>query len=262
MNIRIIGLALSLGVLVGCHTVEPGTSGVVTDWDGVQETPLPEGFHGINPFTDTVVNYPVKVQVYDAPASAMSKDMQLANTQVTVNYKIAHSDTPEMYQNVGMIDDIEHVLIRPKVQDTVKKYTAKYTAEKLIGDRDAVTSGIREELVVELAAVNITVTEVSLTNFEFAEEFQKAVERKQIAEQDAKTAKNEVEIERAEAEKLVVRAEAEGDAVLKKAQKQAEANKLLSDSLTPTLIKYETIQKWDGHQPKVVGDSDLLISVN
>jgi len=264
MKIKNFALFAALAGLIGCHTVDPGTAGVVTDWDGVQSSPMPEGFHGINPFTDTIVNYPVKVQVYDAPASAMSNDMQVVDTQITVNYKIALADTPQMYQNVGMIDDVENVIIRPIVQDTVKKHTAKYTAEELITSREVVAAAITEEIGTNLAAVNITVTEVSLTNFEFAPKFQDAVEAKQVAEQKAKTAMNEVEIERAEAEKSVVRAEAEAKVILEKATAQAEANKLLDRSVTNNIIRYEAVQKWDGHYPKVVGGdgTDLLISVD
>jgi len=261
MNFRNFVLFAALTSVIGCATVEPGNAGVVVDWDGVQEIPLPEGFHQINVFTDTVVNYPVKIQVYNAPASAMSKDMQLANTQVTVNYKVAIADAPGLYQSVGMIDDVEAVLIRPKVQDTVKKYTAQYAAEQLIGDREAVTVAIKEELVAELAELDITVTEVSLTNFNFAEEFQKAVEDKQIAEQQAKTAMNQVAIEEAEAAKTVVRAVAEAESTL--ALARAEANKLLDRSLTEKVIRYEMVKKWDGVNSKVVSGngSGLLISV-
>lgn len=264
MNIRKFALLAFMATLIGCHTVDPGTAGVIIDWDGVQTTPMPEGFHSVNPFTDTIVNYPVKIQVYNAPASAMSKDMQLANTQVTVNYKVATADTPILYQTVGMIDDLENVLIRPKVQDTVKKYTAQYAAEQLIGDRETVTMAIKDELVAELVDLNITVTEVSLTNFTFADEFQKAVEDKQIAEQQAKTAMNEVEIVRADAAKTVVRAEANAKATLEQATAQAEANRLLDRSLTDKVIRYEAMQKWDGHYPKVVSGegSDLLISID
>jgi prohibitin 2 len=263
MNFRNFVLFAALTSVIGCSTVEPGNAGVVVDWDGVQSSPLPEGFHTINVFTDTVVNYPVKVQVYDAPASAMSNDMQVVDTQVTVNYKIAMADTPGMYQTVGMIGDVENVIIRPIVQDTVKKHTAKYTAEELVTSREIVAAAITEEVVSNLASVDITVTEVSLTNFKFAEAFQNAVEAKQVAEQKAQTAMNEVEIERAEAQKAVVRAEAQAEATIELAEAQAEANKLLNNSLTEKIIRYEMVQRWDGVNSKVVSGngSGLLISV-
>jgi len=104
---------------------------------------------------------------------------------------------------------------------------------------------------------------VSLTNFNFAEEFQKAVEDKQIAEQQAKTAMNQVAIEEAEAAKTVVRAVAEAESTLALARAQAEANKLLDRSLTEKVIRYEMVKKWDGVNSKVVSGngSGLLISV-
>jgi len=260
MNRSLIALVALFGL--GCAIIEPGTAGVAVDWDGVQPTPLPEGMSFINPLTTNVYNYSTQIQAYDAQASASSKDLQVADTRITVNYSVNSANTPALYQTVGTLEDVQGVIIRPVVQESVKAVTARYTAEELITKRDLVKAEISEQVTAQLDKSNIVVSEVSLTNFKFDAKFQNSVEEKQIAEQKALTAANNVNIARQVAQEKVVNAQADAEAILARATAQADANRLLSRSITNELIRYETIQKWDGVQPRVVGDSDLLISVD
>ena len=93
----------------------------------------------------------------------------------------------------------------------------------------------------------LSIDNFNITNFSFSEEFNKAIEEKQVAEQKVLTAKQELEKERIEAEKKIVKAEAE-----------KQANELKQASLTDNLIKEKLIEKWNGELPKASGSNSVF----
>ena len=170
-----------------------------------------------------------------------------------------------MYKDVGI--DYQTVLIAPVVQECMKSATAKYTAEQLITERAAVGDEVKASLDTKLNDYGIYIEKFNIVNFDFTEEYNNAIEAKQVAEQNLLKTKTEQEqaivIANAEADKKVIAAEAQAKATLTEAQAQADANKLLEESLSDKVIAYEQIQKWNGILPKVTGsDSGLLIDVN
>ena len=103
-------------------------------------------------------------------------------------------------------------------------------------------------------------------NFDFSDEFNNAIEAKQVAEQNllkTETEQKQVKvIAQTDADKKIITAKAEAEAILAQAQAQADANKLLEESLSDKVIAYEQIQKWNGVMPKVTGsNSGMLINV-
>lgn len=90
-----------------------------------------------------------------------------------------------------------------------------------------------------------------MVNVSFSPEFAKAIEAKQIAEQEAK---------RAEFEAL--KAEKEAQAEVNRAKGQAEAQRLQRETLTPQLLQKQAIEKWDGRFPMVMGGSGALPFIN
>ena len=206
-----------------------------------------------------------KLQVYETPASAVSKDLQTVSSKVAVNYRLLSDKSPDMYKNVGV--DYQTILITPVVQECMKSATAKYNAEQLITERAAVSDAVKSALDSKLNTYGIYIEKFNIVNFDFSSEFNAAIEAKQVAEQNLIKTKTEQEqakvVAKTEAEKKVIAANAEAEAILAQAQAQADANKLLEESLSSKVIAYEQIQKWDGIMPKVTGkDGGLLIDVN
>ena len=135
----------------------------------------------------------------------------------------------------------------PELAVSIKAITSKYTAEELITNRSEVSSNCQEELNRKVNKYGIKVTDFNITNFNFSIEFNKAIEEKQVAEQKVLTAKQELEKERIEAEKKIVKAEAEN-----------RANELKNQSLTENIIKEKFIEKWDGKLPTVSGSNNIM----
>ena len=262
----VIGAAAGI-VAVNSFTIVPaGHTGVVLTLGEVSSNPLSEGFHVKAPFIQTVEKMSNKIQVYETPASAVSKDLQTVSSKIAVNYRLVTDKTPDMYKNVGV--DYQTILITPVVQECMKSATAKYNAEQLITERESVSNEVKTALDSKLNTYGIYIEKFNIVNFDFSAEFNTAIEAKQVAEQNLLKTKTEQEqakvIAKTEAEKKVIAANAEAEAILAQAQAQADANKLLEESLSNKVIAYEQIQKWNGVMPKVTGSSNggLLIDVN
>lgn len=261
-----IGLAALIIALNSFTIVPAGNTGVVMTLGKVSETSYQEGFHLKAPFIQKVETLSNKIQVYETPASAVSKDLQTVSSTIAVNYRLVSDKSPEMYKNVGV--DYQTVLITPVVQECMKSATAKYTAEELITERAAVGDEVKTALDSKLNSYGIYIEKFNIINFDFSAEFNSAIEAKQVAEQNLLKTKTEqqqaIEIANAEAKKKVIAADAQAQATLTEAQAQADANKLLEESLSEKVIAYEQIQKWNGVMPKVTSGENggLLFNVD
>ncbi len=258
--------AAALIVALNSFTIVPaGHTGVVLTMGEVSKTSYDAGFHLKAPFVQKVEPVSNKIQVYETPASAVSKDLQTVSSNIAVNYRLVAASTPKMYEEVGT--DYKTVLIAPVVQECMKSATAKYTAEQLITERQAVGDEVKAALDLKLNDYGIFIEKFNIVNFDFSEEFNSAIEAKQVAEQNllkTETEQKQVRvIAQTDADKKVIAAKAEAEAILAEAQAQADANKLLEESLTDKVIAYNQIQRWNGVMPKVTsGNSNgLLINV-
>lgn len=262
-----IAAVAAIIVATSSFTIVPaGHTGVILTLGKVSNTSYTEGFHLKVPFVQAVENMSNKIQVYETPASAVSKDLQTVSSNIAVNYRLVSDKAADMYQNVGT--DYQTVLISPVVQECMKSATAKYTAEQLITERTAVGDEIKAALDTKLNTYGIYIEKFNIVNFDFSAEFNTAIEAKQVAEQNLLKTQTEQEqaitISEAQAKQKVIAAEANANAILKEAEAQAEANRLLEASLSDKVIAYEQITKWNGEMPKVVsGDSNgMLININ
>jgi len=123
----------------------------------------------------------------------------------------------------------------------------------LITRRPEVSDLIQEGLNTRLTPRGVIVESVSITDFNFSPEFARAIEQKQVAEQDALRATRELERARIEAQQQVARAEAEARARLEVARAEAEALRLQREVISPELLQLRFIERWDGVMPRFMG---------
>lgn len=225
--------------------VDSGKVGVVANFGAVQETLLPEGMHAVNPFVSTVIQLDVRVQKMEADASASSRDLQPVTSKVALNFFLSKEKANIIYRDLGL--NYKKTIIEPVIQESIKSAAARYTAEELITKRPEVKDDVYEYIKKRLAQNNIIVTDFSIVDFNFSDEFNSAIELKQIAEQKALTAKNDLERIRTEGEQERVRAQA-----------QADAQKLLVQSLDDELLRLKAIEKWDGKLPVISGGETFV----
>jgi regulator of protease activity HflC (stomatin/prohibitin superfamily) len=104
-----------------------------------------------------------------------------------------------------------------------------------------------------LARYHIVVDDIYIANIRFSPEYEKAIEAKQIAQQYVETQRQVLAQREIEAQQKVASAKGEAESIQVVAQGQAKANELLSHSISPILVEYKSIEKWNGIMPQVTG---------
>lgn len=231
--------------------VNAGERGVMMRLGKVQDTVLDEGVHPILPIITSVKRLSVRVQKNDFQSDAASKDLQKVTTDLAINWHVDPRRANRVYQQVGDETQIVNGIITPAVSEVLKAATAKKTAEEIITKRTELKDEIDKNLKTRLQAYGLLVDDVSLVNFSFSPEFSKAIESKQIAEQEAK-----------QAEFVALKATKDAEAEVNRAKGQAEAQKLLRQTLTPELLQKQAIERWDGQFPTVMGGNGALPFIN
>jgi regulator of protease activity HflC (stomatin/prohibitin superfamily) len=262
---RIATLALLSTIIFangcGCSTVGPGNLGVVTDWGEIKPDVKNEGLHFHKPWGIHIHNVPTRVQKMEVTASASSKDLQVVTTKLALNFKLDPKHVVQIFKEIGNLDSVSSNIIDPAIQESMKKSTAQFTAAELVTQRANAKKAITEDIKTTLAKSHILVTEVSVTDFKFDEQYQKAVEAKQIAEQRAQQATNDLARIKVEAEQAEARAAGKAKAMLVEAKAEAEAQELLRKTITKEIVYLRAIEKWDGHQPQIVGEGGALVNL-
>lgn len=232
--------------------VNAGERGVVMQFGKVQNRVLDEGLHLIMPVVTRVEKMSVRVQKNDVKAEAASKDLQDVKTEVAVNWHVDPKRVNEIFQRIGDEGQIIARIINPAVSEVVKAATAKKTAEEIITKRTELKQEIDNDLKKRLASYGVLVDDVSLVDVTFSAEFAKAIEAKQIAEQEAKRA-----------EFIALKAEKEAQGEINRAKGQAEAQRLRRQTLNPELLQQQAIEKWNGQFPLVMGGQTVpFININ
>lgn len=260
VTIGIIGLLLLIALFNSFTVIQAGERGVVKRF-GEVTTVFDEGLHFRPPFITDVITIDVRTQRYASESEAASKDLQTVTTQVVLNYSLDTQQVGEIIRRIGT--DYEAKIIDPAIQESVKAATAQFNAEQLITLRPQVSESIQEVLRERLEPRGILVEELSITEFSFSPEFARAIESKQVAEQEALRAQRDLERVRFEAEQRVAQAQAEAKARLEVAQAEAEALRLQREVISPELLQLRFIEKWDGVLPRFAsGDTGLVPLVN
>lgn len=251
-----------LGILIFSYLspivfVGAGERGVLLDFGKVTDTTMNPGLNFMMPIKNSVIKIDVQTQVYEAEATAASKDMQDAKTKVALNYHLEPTSVNGLYRDVGV--DYRVKLIAPAIQEVVKSSTAKFNAEELITRRQAVKDEIQNGLSQRLITRGINVEQISITNFEFSQQFAQAIEQKVTAQQLALKAENDLKRIEIEARQKVAQAEGEKQATILIAEGRAKEVEIIQKQLTqsPQYINYMAVRSWNGVLPMVTGGSGI-----
>lgn len=239
--------------------IDSGTVGVVSIFGAIKDEPLEKGLHFITPFITKVTKADVKTQKVEAVSAAASKDLQTISTTIVVNYHVNDLSAPSLYSDVGR--DYEMKIIVPAIQESVKAVVAQYSAEELITKRQLVSDGIKEKLTEKIGSYGLAIEIFNITNLEFSDAFNAAIEAKQTAQQEALKAQQDLNRIKIEAEQKVVNAQAVADATKAQAEAEAFAIEIIQKQLAQAeaYLEYQKIEKWDGKLPMVQGDSSPII---
>jgi regulator of protease activity HflC (stomatin/prohibitin superfamily) len=219
-------------------TVETGSVGVITNFGKVTGTVLDSGWHIVGP-VDHVTEISIRTITTQTDATCFSKDLQDVTITLAVQTRITKENAGDIYKNYG----VEYMSqATPKILDALKAETAKYDAAEIIANRDQIRSEALKAAQDRLTGF-VEVQDLSLVNVAFSDDYEKAIEAKQVAQQRAEQAKYELQQAEVEAEKKVASAKGE-----------AEAIQIRGDALAknPAVIDLELINKWDGKAPETL----------
>ena len=251
------GLAFFIAtVLFASFTViSAGHTGVQVTLGEVNPAPLTEGVHFVNPISN-IRDVDVRLQKAELKgANAGTKDLQVVHTDIVVNFRLDPAKVPHIYKEYGL--NVDEKVLGPGINEAFKSVTGHYTSEELVTKRDLVSAEILTHLVSKMAPFNITVSNISLVNFGFSPEYQKAIEAKVISVQQ--TAKAQQDLERIKVEAASRIAQADGEA--KAIAIQAAA---IQSNGGENYVKLQWIEKWNGALPSTMlgGDSKTLMNIS
>ena len=274
----LIGILVAIGVGIATlvamiEVIEAGHVGVVLTWGKAEKDVRHPGLQIIVPFMQSIVHIDTRVQPHEfTEIDAASREYQSVKITGKLNYHIDPARAGELYQAVGT--DFASKVIDPALSDLVKEVVPAYSVTEILPKRDEIRREVKQRMAENLDRYGIVIDDIYFANISFSPEYQAAIERKQTAEQNALAEQQilkqkewqaqQAEVEaKGKANAYLAQQRAEADAILYRSQRQAEANEALNRSLTPQLLEYQRLEKWDGRQPMIVGSgsNDLLIQV-
>jgi regulator of protease activity HflC (stomatin/prohibitin superfamily) len=257
----VIALLFVVGAIWGSFVIIPaGHRGVVLLWGSVEKRIMGEGLNLKAPFAETVIKVDVKVQPHPfKEIDAASKEYQIVKLTGMMNFHIDPGYVNDLYQRVGL--DFADKVIDPAFNDFVKEVVPTYMITEILPKREEIRQRAMQKLGDNLARYHIIVDDIYIANIRFSPEYEKAVEAKQVAQQQVETQRQVLFQREIEAQQKVATAKGEAESILVVAQGQAKANDALSRSISPILVQYKGIEKWNGILPQVSGGAVPFIDL-
>jgi regulator of protease activity HflC (stomatin/prohibitin superfamily) len=287
MKLLIVTLIGVLSMFVtGCTRIEPGYVGIAVNQagsnKGVEDYPLLTGWVFYNPITTKIYEYPTFQQnviwaaslheghPFDESISFNCKGGAAITADVSVSVKFINDKVPYIFVKFRTEPDIiVHGYLRNEVRDALGRIASKYDPMDVIGEKraeflDSVKSEVESRIGDWIVIDYITFANKLRMDPRIEQSINTIIEQKQqtaASELKVKQKKAEADQKVAEAEgesrsKKAI-AEGESQAILLKAKAQSEANRVLAESLTPVLVQYTAVEKWNGQLSQFAGTSPI-----
>jgi prohibitin 1 len=202
------------------YDVDAGTRAVIFDkLKGINPKPVGEGTHFKIPFLQEVTIIDVRSRPRSIHSVTGTKDLQMVNISLRVLSRPDEQLLPQIYQELGV--DFDEKVLPTVGNEVLKAVVAQYNAEELLSKRALVSKEIREALLERAGKFNLVLDDVAITHLTFGKEFSKAIENKQVAQQEAETQAY-----------FVMKADQERKAAVVRAEGEAEAANLISKAMT------------------------------
>eukprot|EP00603_Paraphysomonas_imperforata_P002135 CAMPEP_0114421582 /NCGR_PEP_ID=MMETSP0103-20121206/5152_1 /TAXON_ID=37642 ORGANISM="Paraphysomonas imperforata, Strain PA2" /NCGR_SAMPLE_ID=MMETSP0103 /ASSEMBLY_ACC=CAM_ASM_000201 /LENGTH=283 /DNA_ID=CAMNT_0001590107 /DNA_START=42 /DNA_END=893 /DNA_ORIENTATION=+ len=202
------------------YDVDGGRRAVIFDKlnGGIQQLVIGEGTHFRIPFIQDPIILDVRSRPRTIHSSTGTKDLQMVNISLRVLSRPLEDKLPSIYQSLGV--DFDDRVLPSLGNEVLKSVVAQYNAEELLSKRAEISQQIRQGLIKRATAFNLILDDVSITHLTFGREFAKAIEQKQVAQQEAERQTW-----------VVARSDQERKAAVIRAEGEAEAANLISDAI-------------------------------
>ncbi len=286
------GIATGCIVFAKLEKIQPGHIGVSVkkcSGGGVSPEPIPVGYYWRELFCEDVVTYPISMQSLiltknphegtgghdnelDQSIVVTSSEGLGIALDIALNFTLDPKQVPAIYAKWRSdIEDISHKYIRQTIREALQLTFAKYTAEELYSTKKEIARTEAEKIIHDrLDSMGFLISQFTINRIEPPAAVIAAINAKVAMVQDAQRSEQEVRKKQAEAAQAVAvaeglakamtaQAEGEAKAITLRAEAQAKANKVLSESVTTTLIEYEKVRKWSGVLPQYTGGGSPMM---
>lgn len=220
-------IAVGIGALAGVgygannvmYTVDAGHMAIKYNrLTGVGSDSYREGLHFMLPWFERPMIFDVRARPHTMTSLTGSRDLQMVNISLRVLAKPDSTKLPDIYKNLGT--DYDEKVLPSIINEVLKSVVAQYNASQLIVERELVSKMIRQRLLQRAKDFNILLEDVAITHLSFSPEFEKAVESKQVAQQQADRAKY-----------IVLRAQEEKKRTIIHAEGERESARMIGDAI-------------------------------
>ena len=279
---RLAGIALGLLVLLllvptAVTYVNPGHVGIVIHrtGGGVDPRALGPGLHMRNPLTTGIEEYPTFMQtlVLTRASSEGSRDNDEINVNsvegqplsldVSMSFELDPTKVPALYSTFRTdIATIQHTYVKQAIRQALQEVVGNEEIAAIIGSKKAeVTGRVTKSLEQRLDPYGIQVKQFTINELRAPPAVIEAINQKNVMQQQALTSQNELQKNQFQAQGDSIKAAGRAKAILAEAEAQAKANRLLSESITPTLVQYEMSKRWNGQMPQVTGGAMPMLQL-
>lgn len=285
ITLLVVGILLILLLgfgITSCNRVGPGYVGIVVsmagDNRGVQDIPVETGWVFVNPITQKVLEYPTFVQTVvltrnESEGSSINEEISYSSREgmaitsdISFSYSLKADKVPSFFVKFRHDDLVlfTHGFLKNVIRDKFTELAGKFSVEQNIGDKkDSILTAVRTAVQAEVENVGVVIEQFGFVgNPRPPQAVVDALNMKVQATQIAIQTENELRTAKAAAAKVVAEADGTAQARITNAKGEAEANRILSNSITPALIQWKQLgiqEKWDGALPSVMGSSSGMI---
>lgn len=258
-----IVLLLAIVLLVsGIRIIDSTEVGVVRTWGQISRE-IDAGLNLVNPISESVEKYDLRVHVRTAEFASYTKDAQPVDAAVDYQYKLRPGEVMDVAREYGTYEILESK-IDSVVEEKVKSVFASLSAMPLLERRSTLSAEVLDSLRDLEDLYHITFTAAVVNNIDFSDAFEASVEAKMTAEQDALRAEQEKKSALVKAEQAKEVAAINAEAAIAQAEGEAEAMRIIREALhnmPDAYIQQLWIEKWNGELPTVSGTDNVIVSV-
>ncbi|MFT6998883.1 MAG: prohibitin 1 [Cryomorphaceae bacterium] len=231
-TIQISMLCAAVVLLSSCVTIRQGTVGVKRTIGKIDENIVPPGARLYNPFATRIIVVPVRTENLEVSLDLPSKEGVNVLAEISILYHVEQLKATDVIGNIGM--DYENVVILPVFRAAAADVSARYMAKDMhTGNRYEIETEIKEQMMKILGDRGFAIEAVLMKSIQLPQGLYASIEDKLQAEQESQRMEFVLQKERQEAERRTIEAEGIRD-----------ANRLISEGLTPQIIKYKAIEAY------------------
>ena len=229
-------LLLGFGMVA---TVPVNSVGIVfNQFTGVQQEVRQEGIHVKSPFEKFYI-IPTEIQSKELLGlTGQTKDAQWIQMDLDIKYRVSRTKAFEVFTRFRNLENVDNTLLSPIVQRSVESVTTQYNVIDILGEkRNEAYTLIEREVAARLAESGIEFISLVLTDTDAGSAIEQAIEQEAVAKKAVETALQVKARAEIDAQTKVMQASAAAEVAIIEAQAIADANMLMSNSITPEILR-------------------------